>query len=86
MEQNVLDQLRQESEPLFNAVLKAAKKKWDVTDFKKLSSDLYIVTVVNTKKPDKTMKFKCFYIQDAWTIWAYEDENKLNESLSTLKK
>lgn len=86
MEKNVLEKLQEESESLYNKVLKTVKKKWDVTDFQKLSPKLYIVKVANTKKPDKTLQYKCFYIQGAWTIWAYEDESKLKESISALKK
>ena len=86
MEQNVLKKLQEESVSLYNAVLKTAKKKWDVTDFQKLSPELYIVTMVNAIKPDKTIKYKCFYIQGSWTIWGYEDESKLKDSISTLGK
>lgn len=85
MEQ-MLEKLQAESESLYHAVLKAAKKKWNVSDFQKLSQDLYIVTMGNVKKPDKSIKYKCFYVQNAWTIWSYEDDNKLKDSIAGLKK
>jgi hypothetical protein len=86
MEQNVLEKLKDESDSLYKAVLKAAKKKWDITDFTKLSPELYTVTLANVKKPEKAVYFKCYYIQGFWTVWAYEDEEKLKASVSALKK
>lgn len=85
MEQ-VHERLKAESETLYKAVIKAAKKKWDVTDYQKLSAELYVVTLANKKSLDKTIRFKCYFIQGSWNIWAYEDEEKLNASLKMLNK
>ena len=40
MAQDILEKLKTESESLYNVVLHYSAKKWNVIDFKKLSSEM----------------------------------------------
>ena len=68
MTQDILEKLKNESESLYNAVLHYSAKKWNVIDFKKLSSEMYIVTLSNKKKPNKIMKYRCFFNIYRWIV------------------
>jgi hypothetical protein len=68
MSTDVLEQIRQISQGLYNIVVKTAKGKWDPVSVEKKSVDIYIVNLVNNKKPEKTDRYKCFFNGQRWFI------------------
>lgn len=65
---DVLENIKSESLSLYNEIIRVAKKKWDVIDFEKRSSEFYIITVRNNKKPEEIFKVKCVFQKYRWYL------------------
>ncbi len=68
MAQNVMEQIKKESESLYAAVVRTAGKKWDVISFEKESPDLSYIRVSKIKKPHEVMKVKCIFHNAKWFL------------------
>jgi hypothetical protein len=68
MSQSVLEEIKKESESLYQTVVKAAGKKWNVDGFERVSADFCFIRVSKIKKPDKTMKLKCVLHNAKWFL------------------
>jgi hypothetical protein len=68
MSLEALERIKNESLPLYDEIVRVARKKWDVIDYVKKTSELYIITVRNNKKPKETLKVKCIFLTYKWVL------------------
>ncbi len=68
MAMDVMEKLRQESESLYAAVARAARKKWNVSAYEMKGPDLCMLTVNKIKKPDEVLKIKCILHNSNWFL------------------
>jgi hypothetical protein len=68
MTDEILDQLRQISQALYNIVIKTAKNKWDPVKVEKQSESIYIVKMAGRNEPGKEEKYKCVFNGNRWFI------------------
>jgi hypothetical protein len=68
MSLDVLEKIKNESIPLYGEIVRVARKKWDVIDYEKKTSELYIITVRNNKKPKETLRVKCIFLTYKWVL------------------
>jgi hypothetical protein len=68
MSLDVLEKIKNESLPLYDEIVRVARKKWDVIDYEKRTSEFYIITVRNNKRPKEILKVKCIFLTYRWAL------------------
>jgi hypothetical protein len=76
MSLDVLEKIKNESLPLYDEIVRVARKKWDVIDYEKKTSEFYIITVRNNKKPKEILKVKCMFQTYRWILFGGEKQQK----------
>lgn len=68
MNNEILEKIKSESESLYYEIQKGIKKKWGVSNFEKISPELFMLKVYNIKRPEKTMNVKCVFAKCRWYL------------------